>query len=133
MLIRVPSKAIQYGYIEREIPDTGTPEGDAEAYLNYVGSFQIAEINLIKRKQGEAAAQRDGEEADRRAAEAAAAEAATNLPDDDEEVLEEASKTLAEGLGGVTQVPDEKAPWDKPAAEEPQGNPWDDGPVFDWS
>jgi|SRR5689334_2840555 len=133
MLIRVPSKAIQYGYIEREIPDTGTPEGDAEAYLTYVGSFQIAEIDFIKAKQESVKAPLP-EPVDV-ATPTSSNEEPDSIEDSDEdsEDVDEASKTLAEGLGGVTQVPDEEAPWEKAAPQAPASNPWDDGPVFDWS
>lgn len=46
-----------------------------------------------------------------------------------------AQELLNEGLGGVTEVPEDAAPWDKPAADAP-AKPWENmdaapGPAFD--
>jgi hypothetical protein len=135
LTFRIPSKMIQYGYVEIEDALDGhksSPEEVANQYMEAVSRFQMAEMDYVKRKQGEAAAKRDGEEADRRAPERPAAEPPTEAPDEGSEDVDEASKTLAEGLGGVTQVPDEQAPWEKAETPAPASNPWDDGPVFDW-
>ena len=123
MLIRVPSKVIQYGYIEREVPDTGTPEGDAQAYLAYVGAFQVAELEFLKAKQN------PPEEKPQAPVQAPA----EPTPDDEPSDTDEAAQALSEGLGGTTVVEDSDAPWNQ--ADEPAttSNPWDEGPVFDWS
>lgn len=134
LTFRIPSKAIQYGYVEMEVdlPDDPTPEDVATQYLDAVSRFQVTEMDIIKGKQGEAAAKLDGAEAD---AKASAHQAVAPLPDDSDEVTDAAAATLAEGLGGVTVVEDEEAPWNKAPAESTVAEvpAWDNPPSFDWS
>lgn len=102
----------------------------AAAYLEACAKYKAAE-------EGYVAAKREGIKQD------AAAPAPTDykdrpattpgpLPDDGDDVLAAAAETLAEGLGGVAVVEDIEAPWEK-AEPQAQANPWDEGPVFDWS
>lgn len=130
LTFRIPSKAIQYGYVEMEVdlPDDPTPEDVATQYLDAVSRFQVTEMDIIKGKQGEAAAKLDGAEADAKAP----AYEATNEGSED---TDEAAETLAEGLGGVTVVEDEEAPWNKAPAEPTvtEVPAWDNPPSFDWS
>ncbi len=128
LTFRIPSKAIQYGYaeLELEMDRDPTPEEVAVQYMEAVSRFQIEEMNFVKRKQGEAAAKLDGAEADAKAP-------AYVAPDGGPEDTDEAAETLAEGLGGVTVVEDEEAPWAKAPAAEPVVEAWDVVPTFDWS
>lgn len=126
IVFRLPSKAIQYGYAEVEFEDHFAPDNLGAAYMEWVSQFQIEEMNFVKRKQGEAAAKLDGAEADAKAP-------AYVAPDDGPEDTDEAAETLAEGLGGVTVVEDEEAPWAKAPAAEPVVEAWDVVPTFDWS
>lgn len=98
----------------------------ALAYLTSVMEYQRHEEKIVKAKQGEAAAKLDGAEADAKAP-------AYVAPDDGPEDTDEAAETLAEGLGGVTVVEDEEAPWAKAPAAEPVVEAWDVVPTFDWS
>lgn len=136
LTFRIPSKMIQYGYVEIEDALDGhksSPEEVANQYMEAVSRFQMAEMDYVKRKQESVKAPltepvdvatpvHSNEQPDSIVA-----------PDEGSEDVDEASKTLAEGLGGVTQVPDEQAPWEKAETPAPASNPWDDGPVFDWS
>lgn len=113
---RIPSKAVQYGYVERLVllPDDASPELVASTYVNYVYAFQKEEQAAIKRLQ-------EGVSAPQGA-------------DPGQQVLD-AVKALDEGLGGVTEVdgqdpegPGQEAskPWDKPA--EAKQKPWEAAP-----
>lgn len=130
LTFRIPSKAIQYGYVEMEVdlPDDPTPEDVATQYLDAVSRFQVTEMDIIKGKQGEAAAKLDGAEADAKAP-------AYEDPNEGSDDTDEAAETLAEGLGGVTVVEDEEAPWNKAPAESTvtEVPAWDNPPSFDWS
>lgn len=136
MIFRIPSKAVQYGYVE--IPFTFDSAPDAEMlaahYVNYVYAFQKAEQDAIKAIQMDvsapvAASQEASEESFQGAVETA---------------QREAQRLLSEGLGGVTEVPEGEAldvgddfakdhpgaPWDKPQVDTPR-KPWETGSA-DW-
>lgn len=127
---RLPSKVIQYGYAEMEFELSAeeSPEDLAIRYVSAVSRFQISEMDEVKRKQGEAAAKLDGAEADAKAP-------AYEAPNEGSDDTDEAAETLAEGLGGVTVVEDEEAPWNKAPAESTvtEVPAWDNPPSFDWS
>lgn len=126
ILMRIPSKMIQYGYIEMELDlPTEDPRLAADAYMMHVSEFQMGEMNFVKSKQ-----------AAHSAAPEPVSEPPSEAPDDGPEGTDEAAATLAEGLGGVTVVEDEEAPWNKaPAESTVQSNAWDTEPKFDfdWS
>lgn len=128
---RLPSKVIQYGYAEMEfdLPNSESPEDLAVRYMSAVSRFQMSEMDEVKRKQ-ESVKAPISEPVDVATPQGGDDKVLSEAPDEGSEDVDEASKTLAEGLGGVTQVPDEKAPWDKPAKPEAQTNPWDAVPEF---
>lgn len=118
-VFRIPSRTVQYGYIEvpQPIAEGASPEMLAAQYVNYVYAFQKEEEAAIKRLQeGVSAPQGASREADAALHQAAIQE-------------------LQDGLGGVSKVeeyednpyPGEsdpgEAPWDKPAAEVKK--PWE--------
>jgi len=51
MIFRIPSKAVQYGYVEMPVgmQDGASPELVAAAYVNYVYAFQKEEQATLKR------------------------------------------------------------------------------------
>jgi len=105
---RIPSKAVQYGYVELPVavgehPDAATL---AAIYVNYVYAFQKEEQEAIKRLQRNPVT-----------APVTAAQPVTE---------EEAQRYLDEGLGGVTEVSKDAAPWDKPAVDS-KPKPWENG------
>lgn len=119
IIYRIPSRTVQYGYVEikRQWPEDQetTPELLAAAYVNYVYAFQ---------KEEGAATERIAE----------GLSAPVSAP---QGALEEkAQELLHEGLGGVTELPEyphpedgpdippASAPWDKPAAA-PAKKPWE--------
>lgn len=128
-LFRIPSKAIQYGYVEVAINVSDDPAVAAREYLDYVSTFQMSEMAEVKAKR-ESVRAPIPEPVDVATPQGGDDKVLSEAPDEGSEGVDEASKTLAEGLGGVTQVPDEKAPWDKPAKPEAQTNPWDAVPEF---
>lgn len=105
---RIPSKKVPYGYIEftweRTDGDASLPNPDelAQEYSQYIKEYQAAEVAAFE----------------------AAPKAA---PKQEDKSIEEATKILDEGLGGVEEI-DESAPvkpWDKAsdtATEEKK--PW---------
>lgn len=114
---RIPSKAVQYGYVERLVllPDDASPELVASTYVNYVYAFQKEEQAAIKRLQGGVSAPQGA--------------------DPGQQVLD-AVKALDEGLGGVTEVGsvieetvkkakaiEAKAPWSNKVDAKPK--PWE--------
>lgn len=126
---RLPSKVIQYGYAEVEFEDHFAPGNLGAAYMEWVSQFQMSEMDEVKRKQ-ESVRAPIPEPVDVATPQGGNDKVLSEAPDEGPEDVDEASKALAEGLGGVTQVPDEKAPWDKPAKPEAQTNPWDAVPEF---
>jgi len=108
MIFRIPSRVVQYGYVELPLAmEPGmSPEMIAAAYVNYVHAFQKEEEATIERlKEAVRAPQtvyRDATE-------------------------EEAREVLDKGLGGVSKVEeyeDNPAPWDT-EAEAPKPKPWE--------
>lgn len=120
-LFRIPSKAVQYGYVEFTQEMGGLdPENLAYAYVNYVYAFQKAEQDAIKAIQ-----------------EGVSAPVPASQP-----VTEgQAQRYLDEGLGGVSEIEEYDsateakeaaqartagaAPWDnpQPAVTKPWENP----------
>lgn len=114
IIYRIPSRTIQYGYVEikfhaDEFPDAAM---DAAHYVNYVYAFQKEEQASVDRlAKGPSAPQGASEEA----------------------VEEKARELLDEGLGGVTELPEEDARDDVARAEsapwaqkvEPKAKPWE--------
>lgn len=103
---RVPSKAVQYGYIELpvSVEEGASPEALASVYVNFVYAFQKEEQAAIKRLLD---------------APQAASQPVTE---------EQAKRYLDEGLGGTTELSDDGQnedvkPWDKPAPEVKK--PWE--------
>ena len=136
MIFRIPSKAVQYGYIEVPFPadPSATPDFLAAQYVNYVHAFQKEEQAAIKRLQ-----------------EGVSAPVAASRPVTEEQ----AQRYLDEGLGGVTALSTEStgmassagtevsdgealdvgddfakdhpdAPWDKPPVDS-KPKPWENG------
>lgn len=112
-LFRIPSKAVQYGYVEFTQEMGGLdPENLAYAYVNYVYAFQKAEQDAIKAIQEGVSAP---------------------VPASQPVTEEQAQRLLDEGLGGVTEVPEgdalyneAAAPWDKPQVDA-KPKPWESG------
>lgn len=136
MIFRIPSRTVQYGYVELPLAmESGmSPEMIAAAYVNYVHAFQKEEEATIERLK-----------------EAVRAPVAASTEADDLEAMRAAIKALDKGLGGATEVPvgavyahapddvvdaledryghDEDsrpAPWDA-TAEAPKPKPWEVG------
>lgn len=109
--VRIPSKKVPYGFLEfqQEVPSLD-PQGLAEAYAQLIKEYQAAEVAAF---------------------EAAPSKPTVKVKDTS---VEEATKMLDEGLGGVEEIPEDAPvkPWDKAsdtATEEKK--PWaaEDG---DW-
>lgn len=116
-LFRVPSKKIQYGYVEVDIDTAGLLPGEvARLYMDYVSTFQMAEIEYV---EGKVAAPSSRVEADEPTAETPPTE-------------EEAVDIVVDNLG-ATEVPETEKPWEKEAPAAPAPKPWDKAPTFDWS
>lgn len=115
---RIPSKAVQYGYVEvtRNWSDDEPtdPEMLAAAYINYVYAFQKEEQAAISRlkdaPQKPSAAPQGAEqsEVDRAIGETL-----------------KAAQVLADGLGGVTKVGEEDVHPEESDPEETGKAPWD--------
>lgn len=103
MILRIPSKLIQYGYIEVDVPTAASPEAAAATYLDWVSRFQVAEQNV---------------------AEGNVPEAPTN------EMPDATAVAVVKEVLGATEVPETQAPWDEkpPPAETPA---WDKPVEFD--
>lgn len=108
-LLRIPSKAIQYGYAEVEISYEGGPEKLAEIYLEYVSKFQITEMDTISGKTSKPEPKAEPEGSDD---------------------TDEAARTVTDQLP-ATVVTDAEAPWEKAEETKAEGNPWDKEPEFD--
>jgi hypothetical protein len=97
---RIPSRTVQYGYVEVKrnwSDDEPTdPEMLAAAYVSYVYAFQKEEEATVRRIQ-------DGVQ------EASEAALAASQPEVDHLVdpVDKAAQMLAEGLGGATEIEDE--------------------------
>jgi hypothetical protein len=120
MIFRIPSRTVQYGYVELPLAmESGmSPEMIAAAYVNYVHAFQKEEEATIERLK-----------------EAVRAPVAASTEADDLEAMRAAIKALDKGLGGATEVVDPQddgglnhgaAPWDA-TAEAPKPKPWEVG------
>jgi hypothetical protein len=111
MIFRIPSRTVQYGYVELPLAlEAGlSPEMIAAAYVSYVYAFQKEEEAAVKRIK-------DG----------VSAPVSAPLPDDDDAVVDAAADALDKGLGGVTEVPEDGAvaPW-ATEAEAPKPKPWE--------
>lgn len=123
MLMRIPSKGVQYGYVEVEAEYDGTPEGAATVYTEYVSRFQIGEINYAEERMGKKSP----------APEPVAPVIKPSYSDESEAESDAAAEMLKAGLG-ATVVEDETAPWEHEVKQE--SAPWDVTPVptfsFDW-
>lgn len=107
---RIPSKKVPYGYVEivDDAPINGMPDPTdlAQWYAQYIREYQAAEVAAF---------------------EAAPSKPVTKVKDTS---VEDATKILSEGLGGVEEV-DENAPakpWDKSSdeiEENTEKKPWD--------
>lgn len=118
---RIPSKKVPYGFLEfttsegEDLPDPATL---AEDYAQYVRDYQSAEVQAFENPTADQLKRAD----------------ARSKAKQEDKSVEEATKMLDEGLGGVEEI-DENAPakpWDKTsdtATEEKK--PWaaEDG---DW-
>lgn len=111
---RLPSKAVQYGYVEvKGTPDElgieGAPTGDAvgAAYAIYVAKFLMGEIEGAK---VDVAPPRTIREI---------------MSDEDVDTVAEAQVILDKELGGVTEVSEEgeAKPWNK--KPEAKKKPWE--------
>ena len=104
--VRIPSKKVPYGFLEfqQEVPSLD-PQGLAEMYVQLIKEYQAAEVAAFE----------------------AAPTKPVKLGPVDDTSVEEATKTLNDGLGGVEEI-EENAPvkpWDKAsdtATEEKK--PW---------
>lgn len=114
---RIPSKKVPYGYIEftweRTDGDASLPNPDelAEEYAQYIKDYQSAEVQAFENPTADQLKRAD----------------ARSKAKQEDKSIEEATKILDEGLGGVEEI-DENAPvkpWDKTsdtATEEKK--PW---------
>jgi hypothetical protein len=128
---RIPSRTVQYGYVEVKrswSDDEPTdPEMLAAAYVSYVYAFQKEEEATVRRIQ-------DGVQ------EASEAALAASQPEVDHPVdpVDKAAQMVAEGLGGATEIDDvieetikkaeeieAKAPWKQEVAAPKK--PWETG------
>ena len=119
MIFRIPSRVVQYGYVELPLAmEPGmSPEMIAAAYVNYAHAFQKEEEATIERLK--------------EAVRAPVAPPKAPTTEQLYEGAEDAIKALDEGLGGVTEVPEgdglydiAAAPWDT-EAEAPKPKPWE--------
>jgi len=120
MIFRIPSRTVQYGYVEIKVdePDAAvSPETVAAMYVSYVYAFQKEEEATVGRiKKG------------------VEAPLAASQPEVDQESagdLESAEKLLKEQLGAV-KIPEEvdsdaesQAPWEGEAEVETKPKPWE--------
>lgn len=131
-LFRVPSKKIQYGYIEVEIDvSVLTAAQAAAAYMSYVSEFQMAEIEYVEAKASPPKDFPKADEPTKQDIENANSVIGSNAPED----VQAAAQAVVDGLG-ATEVPDEEAPWDKAKKPEPVKQAWEvEAPVaaFDWN
>ena len=103
--MRIPSKAVQYGYIEFPlvVEDGASPEALASVYVNFVYAYQKEEqaalLRLSDSLKGEAA------------------------PEPTKDAHEAAVAAVKDGLG-ATEVDENAAPWDKPAVDS-KPKPWE--------
>ena len=100
---RVPSKKVQYGYLEFTKEDAGdSPEVLAEAYADFILRYQKAEKEAFETWTP----------------------ATNSAPEADinDEVLNTAADTIKDSLG-ATEIT-EDAPWDKPTTETTNEKPW---------
>lgn len=105
MIFRIPSRTVQYGYVELpvDLEDGSSPELIAAAYVSYVYAFQKEEEATVKRlAKGVSAPEKPSQGA----------------------TEDQAKRLLDEGLGGVTEVSEDAAPWDKPAVDA-KPKPWE--------
>ena len=121
MIFRIPSRVVQYGYVELPVglQDGSSPELIAAAYVSYAYAFQKEEEATIERLK--------------EAVRAPVAPPKAPTTEQLYEGAEDAIKALDEGLGGVTEVVDPRddgglnhgaAPWDT-EAEAPKPKPWE--------
>lgn len=112
MTFRIPSRTVQYGYVEIPFEYESGIEAEmlAAHYVSFVYAFQKEEEATVKRlAEGVSAPEK-------------LSKGATE---------EQAKRMLDEGLGGVTEVPDEvsevssNAPWNSKVDSQPK--PWETG------
>jgi hypothetical protein len=110
MIFRIPSKAVQYGYVEMPVgmQDGASPELVAAAYVNYVYAFQKEEQATLQRLA-------DGL-------------AGVDPRDSIGDPQQAAVAAIKEGLG-ATEVDESGAPWTK-KVDAPK-KPWETGPEAD--
>lgn len=111
LIYRIPSKKVPYGYIEIRdpAPINGMPDPTdlAEWYAQFIKEYQAAEVAAFE----------------------AAPSKPVKLGPVDDSSVEEATKMLNDGLGGVEEI-EENAPvkpWDKTSdeTETTAEKPWD--------
>ncbi len=103
MILRIPSKMIQYGYVEVSVDVPDSPEKAAQIYMDWVSRFQVAEQNVVENvASGQATP----------------------------EGLQEAAENIVKETLGATKVADEAAPWDEPAPAAAEAA-WDKPVEFD--
>jgi hypothetical protein len=134
LIFRIPSRTVQYGYVEMPLAmEPGmSPEMIASAYVSYVYAFQKEEEATIKRL-AEGVSVSDGAATPEKPV--TQASSAPEEPSRDD-VEAQAQELLDKGLGGVTEVPEyggvegdalyneAKAPWVEPAVDA-KPKPWE--------
>jgi hypothetical protein len=143
ILFRVPSRAVQYGYVEMPVIVEGdpSPEVVASMYVSWIYAFQKEELATIERLKGGGDVQMGDTRlasaiaesvADSRAIQEAFKDApsgavkaplAASQPEVDHPVdpVDKAAQMVAEGLGGATEIPwkqevaTPKKPWETEA------------------
>lgn len=118
MIFRIPSRVVQYGYVELPLAmEPGmSPEMIAAAYVNYVHAFQKEEEATIERLK--------------EAVRAPVAASQSEVDQVIDETLKRAQELMQEALGAaeireeVDEREDNPAPWDT-EAEAPKPKPWE--------
>lgn len=118
MIFRIPSRTVQYGYVELPVgmQDGSSPELIAAAYVSYVYAFQKEEEATVQRLKDAPSG-------------ALKAPLAASQPEVDHPVdpVDKAAQMLAEGLGGVTDLGEDEEtdapPWEAKVATPKK--PWE--------
>jgi|KBSSwiStaDraftv2_1062776.scaffolds.fasta_scaffold167338_1 hypothetical protein len=118
MIFRIPSRVVQYGYVELPLAmEPGmSPEMIAAAYVNYVHAFQKEEEATIERLK--------------EAVRAPVAASQSEVDQVIDETLKRAQELMQEALGAaeireeIDEREDNPAPWDT-EAEAPKPKPWE--------
>lgn len=125
-IFRIPSRTVQYGYVEISVPAApdAPPEMLAARYVSYVYAFQKEEEAAIERiKKGVSAPVTASQEASPGDPQAAAERlAGGRSPRTVDEANEMARQVIESELGPTTEVSD-GAPWNQEVA--PKRKPWE--------